>query len=662
MAAAASGPPSWARLIPRLSLGESHDMIVLLLATTVVVPLMKRMKTSPIIGFLLIGLLLGPSGIHQIQNVELAEVIAEFGIIFFLFEMGLELSIKKVLNMKADVFGIGTATYLLTFGSVALLAKGIMPSASAGTLVVLGGALALSSSAFALQLLRDNGQLGTRYGRSTFGALLFQDLAVVPLLVVVPLLAPGAGGASLAVALLQACGKAVAALGVIVVGGHVLLRRAFAWAKRSRSQEAFLAVTLGVVLLCSAITESLGLSNTLGAFVGGVLVAETDYKYQVEADIAPFRGLLLGLFFVTVGFSLDCRLLIASWAQVVPLLLGLLALKGAITGLVCRGLGGLSRASALQVAALLAPGGEFAFVAFGLAERLQLLQPRVASLLVTTTVLSMGLTPVLAGLADSTAERMRRNRDPEYFKGTDKFQKDVQKISAANQKGFVVLCGWNAVSRAVCELLDSEGSYQYIVFESEPSIASRARATGLPVFLADCRRREVLENFNVEKAALVVIVAPRREADAYAAAFRRFYPGLPIVCRAEDEKHKRYLQDILKVSAVIPRLISVRFGGFVLRSLGRPQAEIESLIEEQRRRAMRDLSEQASEQGMLDGSEGVDMLDQAVGGALPDPGGALKIPGLPEAAEDDAELGGAGPRPDAGGSADAGAGGADGSG
>lgn len=272
----------------------------------------------------------------------------------------------------------------------------------------------------------------------------------------------------------------------------------------------------------------------------------------------------------------------------------------------------------------------------------------------TTTVLSMGLTPVLAGLADITAERIRRSRDPEYFKGTNKFQKDVHK--ATSKEGFVVLCGWNAVSRAVCELLDSEGSYRYIVFEDEPSIASRARATGLPVFLADCRRREVLDNFNIDKAALVVIVTPRRQADRYAAAFRRFYPRLPVVCRAEDVEHKRYLQDILKVSAVIPRLISVRFGGFVLRSLGRPQAEIESLIEEQRRRAMRDLSEQASEQGMEDGDEGIDIVDDTVGGDLPDPGGALKIPSLPEASDGDSEPGDAGP--DAEGPADAAGGGA----
>lgn len=294
--AADTGVRHWGAALLKLlpCSGESHDWLWLLLATAGIIPLVKRLKTSPIIGFLLIGLLLGPSGLHMIQNVGVVDVIAELGIVFFLFEMGLELSVQKVLSMKADVFGLGAAQFFGTAMLIAALAKVLVPGLSVGALIVFGGALSLSSSAFVLQLLKDGGQLGTRYGRASFGVLLFQDLAVVPLLVIVPLLAGTGASSSLAVALGSAFAKAIFALVFICGLGGVLLRRVFKYVKGSRSDEAFLAVTLGVVLLCSAITKGLGLSDTLGAFVGGVMVAETDYRHLVEAYIAPFRGMLLG--------------------------------------------------------------------------------------------------------------------------------------------------------------------------------------------------------------------------------------------------------------------------------------------------------------------------------------------------------------------------------
>ncbi|CAE8626765.1 unnamed protein product, partial [Polarella glacialis] len=559
---------------------DLSDTLLLLGATTFVIPVMKLLKTSPIIGFLLIGLILGPSGCNLITHVEMARHAAEFGIVFFLFETGLELSVKKVISMRSDVFGLGMAQFVVTGALIAGFASRIAPSLSAGALVVTGGALAMSSSAFALQLLRENGQLGTRYGQASLGVLLFQDLAVVPLLVLVPLLVgtPG-GGSTLASALGKALLKAVLAMGLICGAGHFLLRPLLYFVKRSGSSEAFLSVTLGVVLLSAGLTQGLGLSDTLGAFVGGVLVAETDYKHQIEADIAPFRGMLLGLFFVTVGFSLDLRVLANTWLTVLPLLFGVLALKAAVVagfGLSFK----LSGSSSVQTASLIAPGGEFAFVVVGLAERLGLLSPATASLLVTTTVLSMGLTPLIAAAGEAWATKIRSRRGPSNVEGRDQFASADMDRVRKSKEGFVVIIGYSDMGRTICNMLDAEGKAKYIVFENDPANASKARSRGLPVFLADCTKREVMENFKIGEAKMVVVTTPRRDTNRAVKAIRQFHPKLPMVVRAEDADHQRFLET-WNVKAVVPVLISVRFGGAVLRNLGYPEDEIQALLQEQ---------------------------------------------------------------------------------
>lgn len=259
--------------------GPTRDTLIVLLTTAMVVPIMTRLKTSPILGFLLTGMLLGPHGLYLIKDIKTTEALAELGIVFFLFEMGLELSIARLLSMKRDVFGLGslqfTTTAAVIFGVARLM--GLTAPAS----VVVGGALALSSSAFVLQLLRDSDSLGTRYGKASFGILLFQDLAVIPLLVVTPLLA--GGGGSMAWAVGAAGMKAILAFAVIILFGKLILDKIFNFVAKAESHEAFLAVILVTVLAMSTLTEGLGLSNTLGAFMAGVLLAETKYRYQVRS-------------------------------------------------------------------------------------------------------------------------------------------------------------------------------------------------------------------------------------------------------------------------------------------------------------------------------------------------------------------------------------------
>ncbi|CAK9009640.1 unnamed protein product [Durusdinium trenchii] len=459
-----AGSVSWFQAIFPMS-----DVLLLLFATTLAVPLMARLRTSPIVGFLLIGLVLGPTGFNLISHVDVSHRIAEFGIIFFLFETGLELSVRKVIAMRNDVFGLGMAQFFLTGGIIAASARWLCPRLHLGGCILMGGGLSLSSSAFALQLLRDKRQLGTRFGRASLGVLLFQDMAVVPLLVLAPLLSSHISS-NFTVVLSEAFGKALLALGIIAFTGHFILQPLLAYVKRSNSSEAFLAVTLGTVLLSSSLTQALGLSETLGAFVGGVLVAETDYKHQIEADIAPFRGMLLGLFFVTVGFSFDVQLIANHWLTVIPLLLVLLLVKTLVVVALSRP-SKLSLAASIQASALLAPGGEFALVLFRLAEQVGVLDPRTVNVLVTTTVLSMSLTPLLATFSDVGARRLRERRGLKTVEGTDEIGAGCLNRLSKDDRGFVVICGYNVVGRTICRLLDSEGEAQYVVFEDDVKTA-----------------------------------------------------------------------------------------------------------------------------------------------------------------------------------------------
>ena len=373
--------------------GPKADTLLLLLATALITPLCKQIGTSPILGFLAAGMLLGPNGFGLISGIHTTETFAELGIVFFLFEMGIELSIQRLMSMKRDVFGLGLGQFLGTAAVVAAVGK--MCGLPANALVVLGGGLALSSSAFVLQLLKDKDQLATRFGKASFGVLLFQDLAVVPLLVVTPILA---GSGNLARALTGSVIKAVMALGSIAFAGRVLLNPLFRTVAQAKSQEAFLGMVLLTVLSMSFLTEGLGLSNTLGAFLAGVLLSETKYRYQVEADIAPFRGVLLGLFFVTVGFEIDVKLIASNFPLVASVVLGIIAIKTLVTTLLSLAFG-LSLANAQQTGFITSQGGEFAFVAFGLAKGLGILDPATTKLLLTCISLSMALTPFLADLS-----------------------------------------------------------------------------------------------------------------------------------------------------------------------------------------------------------------------------------------------------------------------
>lgn len=560
--------------------GPKSDTLLLLLATALITPVCKLMGTSPILGFLGAGMILGPNGLGLISGIHTTETLAELGIVFFLFEMGIELSVERLMSMKRDVFGLG----LLQFSTTALAVAAVgaaFTNLSGAALIVLGGGLALSSSAFVLQILKDKKQLATRFGKASFGVLLFQDLAVVPLLVVTPILA--GGGKGLAGALGTALVKAVLALGSIAFAGRTFLNPMFKLVAQANSQEAFLGVILLTVLSMSFLTEGLGLSNTLGAFLAGVLLSETKYRYQIEADIAPFRGILLGLFFVTVGFEIDLQLIATNFPLIMSLVFGIIGLKATITALLSLAFK-ISLANAQQTGLILSQGGEFAFVAFGLARSLGILDPYTTKVLLTSISLTMALTPALTGLGSKLAKKLEEESDFSHYLGQDQDAKEIQE-----SEDFVLVVGYGLVGKLVCDLLDRK-FIKYVGVEINPNKAIEARNAGLPVFYGDIGKREVAEAFDVGKAkAVIVTIASQPEINRAVISLRREYPNLRIFARAVDAKHANRLQTKLDVIAMVPILpednvmLTLPFAGAVLKSLGAPPEEVNAMLETKRK-------------------------------------------------------------------------------
>uniref|UniRef100_A0A7S0BZ08 Cation/H+ exchanger transmembrane domain-containing protein n=1 Tax=Proboscia inermis TaxID=420281 RepID=A0A7S0BZ08_9STRA len=375
--------------------GAKSDALLLLFTTAFITPLCRLLHTSPILGYIASGILLGPQGLGTITDVHTTEHLADLGIVFFLFEMGIHLNFDTLMEMRTDVFGLGMSQFTVTALAIAAIVK--LTGVGGGTvaaMVVLGGGLALSSSAFVLQLLREKGEMKSRFGRASFGVLLLQDLMVVPLLVLTPVLAKGGDlGAALGSALVR-IGMALSAIAVL---GKWVLRPVFDRVEASDSQEAFVGVMLGTVLSMSFLTEGLGLSNTLGAFLAGVLLSETKHRHRIEKELSPIRGILVGLFFFSVGFEVDLPLIMNKFGLVAGVVLGILCIKTVIAA--AMGLAfGLDLGTSQHLGLVLSQGGEFAFVAFHMARDLEILNDETTRLMLTCVSLTMAFTPFLDGL------------------------------------------------------------------------------------------------------------------------------------------------------------------------------------------------------------------------------------------------------------------------
>ena len=531
------------------------DVLVLLVAAIVIVPLLKRLKSSPVIGYLAAGILIGPHGFGFISDAEGAQALAEFGVVFLLFTVGLELSFGRLKQLRTYVFGLGAAQVALTgaiiFGIA--LAFGISINAA----IVIGAGLALSSTAFVLQLLTERGERATPYGTMSFAVLLFQDLIIVPLLILVPLL--NEQGPSLLTAISQAGLKAVVALVVAVVVGRAVLRPVYRLIAASGSTELFVAATLLVVLSTGLVFSLAGLSMALGAFLAGLLLAETEYRHQVEADIRPFRGLFLGLFFMSVGMMVDIRVVIAEWLPVLGVVAGLLIGKSIVIGLLCRAFG-LSAIVSGRVGLILGQGGEFGFVIFGVAMAAGILPPETGAVLFAAVTLTMALTPLMAYLGDRYAEWLTPGAVPPAS--------DISK-AGGELEDHIIIIGFGRVGQTVSMVLNATNT-PHIALDRDYRLVAECRQQGTEVYYGAATEISVITAAGAARARAVVITINEPEDVSRAVReLRSAYPDLAIYVRARDLTHVRQLED-LGATAVVPETLeaSLQLGGIIVRAIG----------------------------------------------------------------------------------------------
>jgi CPA2 family monovalent cation:H+ antiporter-2 len=500
--------------------------VLLLLASAVLaVALCRSLHLPAMIGYVLTGLALGPHALGLVSDRDEIRTLAEFGVVFLMFSIGLEFSLPKLWTMRRIVFGLGFAQVAITLalGVAAALAAGA--SWQAG--VALGGIVAMSSTAIVSKLLAERLELDSPHGREVIGVLLFQDLAVVPLLVVIPALAQPAERLGIEVAL--ALAKAAVALAVLLLAGPRIMRAWLGVVARRKSNELFVLNVLLVTLLLGFITGLAGLSLVLGAFLAGMLISETEYRFQVEEDIKPFRDVLLGLFFVTVGMMLDLRLVADHFLAVLGLFAILALGKFALVGALSR-LFGTQPGTALRVGLALAQGGEFGFVLLSLASGARVAGEDVLQPLLAAMILSMLATPFV--LASSDRIVMRLSRSEWMLRSLELHRVAVQSIEA---EGHVIVLGYGRNGQRLARLLDAEG-LRYIALDLDPERVSEAAAAGDAVVFADSSRRESLAAAGIARAAAVAITF----ADASAAVrvlshIHALRPGLPVVVRARDE-------------------------------------------------------------------------------------------------------------------------------
>jgi CPA2 family monovalent cation:H+ antiporter-2 len=573
------------------------DVLILLLLAVGAVVLLRRLGVTPILGYLLVGVLAGPHGLGLVPEHAGMHVLAEVGVAFLLFAIGLEFSLPQLLSMRRVVLGLGAAQVLpsaLLIG-LAVWALGLSPQSA----LIVGGALAMSSTAIVMKQLVEQLELHSRHGRAAVGILLFQDLAVVPLLVLIPLLAAD-GEAGLALPLLLALAKGAAVLVAMLVLGRWVLRPLFHAVASGHSAELFTLAVLLVSLASAWTTHALGLSLALGAFLAGMMLSETEFRHQVETDIRPFRDVLMGLFFVTVGMRLDVSVLPAVWGQVL-LLLALLTLgKAAIIVMVAR-VARYPAGVAIRTGLVLAQGGEFGFALLALALSNDLLDARESAAVLSAVVLSMALAPVLirynARIADAlTGGGGQRARE-----------REAQRVSEATRglDGHVIVCGFGRVGQNLGRMLREQG-LDYVALDLDPGLVREAWEAGEPVFFGDSTHAELLEAAGLMRAAaLVVSVDDPHAAERILTAVRARREDLPLLVRAHDDADLDRLEE-MGATEVVPEALetSLMLAEHLLPRLGISIAEVQSAVARVREEHYRGL------RGFFHGAQG-GSLEQA---------------------------------------------------
>ncbi len=550
------------------------NSLILLAASVVGVALFRRLNLTPVLAYLLVGMLVGPHALGWISDTEDTRFLAEFGVVFLLFTLGLEFSLAKLVAMRQAVLGLGSTQVLASLGIAAVVAWSLGLSAEAA--FVVGAVLALSSTAIVIKQLREQVELNSRHGRSAVGVLLFQDLAVIPLLIIIPALGSGGDGNGLGLELAWALGKGLVVTALLLAAGHWLLRPLFHEVAQAHSAELFTLTVLLVALVSAWTTQVAGLSMALGAFLAGLMLSETEFRHQIEADIRPFRDVLLGLFFVTIGMLLELRALpdIVGWVLLTSA--GIILFKTLLITLLSRAFGD-EPGVALRTGLVLAQGGEFGFALLSLGLRDGLLDAQTSQVVLASVILSMIATPFLIRYNGHIAKRLFRESYVENREGTRKaIRADAEELS-----DHIVICGFGRTGQNVARFAEDAGM-EILALDLDPVIVRMGREAGNRVYFADSTHRDLLRAAGVERARAVVIT----HHDCIGAVktvshCRSLNPDCTILVRTATDN---YMDDLLAAGAteVVPDVFeaSLMLSSHLLDRLGIPQQAIQERARE----------------------------------------------------------------------------------
>ncbi|MCP1497224.1 CPA2 family monovalent cation:H+ antiporter-2 [Pseudomonas migulae] len=549
------------------------NLLIILASSLVVIALFQRLRLPPVLGYLCVGLMIGPTAFNWINESEDLPDLAELGVVFLLFSLGLEFSLSKMIALRKVVFRLGSQQVLLTtilLGSLLMLF-----GMSATPALLLGAGLSLSSTAIVSKELGSLGEIFSSHGQNAIAVLLFQDIVAVLLLTLVPVFA-GNSDQAWYWALPVTLGKTVVLFVGLLMASRWLLPRLFHEVAAARSAELFVLLALVIVLLTAWLTHLLGLSPALGAFLAGMLLGESHYRHQIEADIRPFRDILLGVFFVSIGMLIDLQLFLSHGLLIAGLTLGLLLIKGCVVALLVKWRGS-DVETAWRSGLALAQGGEFCFALMAQMQQNKMMPADLGGLLLAATFCSMLLTPLLLRAAPRIATRLHRKPNEEA---------KLEEISALNADlhGHVVICGYGRVGQSIGRFL-RRAQQSYIALDNDPVRVQEAAVGETCVHYGDSRRGELLIAVGLERAKLLVIAVDQTDiALLILKEARRFNPSVPILVRTRDDSQLTELKEA-GASEVVPELLesSLMLASHALIMLGLPGQQVQDRVDQVRR-------------------------------------------------------------------------------
>ena len=560
-----------------------RETLLFLALAGILIPLLQRLRINQVLGFLAVGTALGPQGLGMwtdrwpwlawltFPRPEGVGAFAELGVLFLMFLIGLDLSAQRLWDMRRWVFGAGSAQILVTstvIGVIAWIFENSVP-----TSLILGLVLSLSSTAVVIQLLNERRALVSPAGQAVFSVLMMQDLAVVPILMLIDILAAPSHGAIASMVGLAAL-KSVLAVGLVLIVGRRAVGPMFRGFTHQRQPEVFVALTLLTTLSIAGLTAAAGLSMALGAFLAGLLLAETEFRHEIEITIEPFKGLLMGLFFMAVGMRLDLREIAREPLWLALSVIGLLAIKAGLAAAVFR-LAGLRAGQAVEAGLLLGQGGEFAFIVVGAALASGLFDAQAGQFMLLVVSASLFITPAISHLAVWLGGRI----DTRQVRRSGALDSDIP----GGMQGHIIVAGCGRVGKLLIDVFTRE-HVPYVAIEQDANVVARLRAAGISVFYGNAARTELLNKLNAEQAAAVVITMDQPALAMHAVrAIRLAYPHLPVFARSRDEPHARALLEV-GATLVTPETLeaALQMAGAALQQVGLPEHQVLQIIEAER--------------------------------------------------------------------------------